>query len=79
MKKKIRHTDEPIELKVTKDFLPPPEELISREDMAREEDKYFVKIAEERMKTYNKEKALTHEQVWGKRPAKKKGMKRKVK
>ena len=60
-------------------FFAPPEKLIRREDMAREEDKYFSKIAEERMKTYDKEKALTHEQVWGKRPEKKKGAKRKSK
>jgi predicted DNA binding CopG/RHH family protein len=33
MKKKIRYTDEPMgELKVVKDFLPPPDRLVLKED-----------------------------------------------
>ena len=33
MKKKIRYTDEPMgALKVVKDFLPPPEQLVLKED-----------------------------------------------
>lgn len=33
MKKKIKYTDEPLgQLQVVKDFLPPPEELVFKED-----------------------------------------------
>ena len=32
MSAKIKYTDEPIEAKVIKDFLPPPEELAFREE-----------------------------------------------
>ena len=32
MKKKIKYTDEPMNYKVVKDFLPPPSELVAKED-----------------------------------------------
>ena len=32
MKKKIKYTDEPINAKVIKDFLPDPEDLVYKED-----------------------------------------------
>ena len=35
MKKKIRYTDEPLDLEVVEDFLPPPEELLRREDTVK--------------------------------------------
>ena len=31
MSKRIRYTDEPMELQVVEDFLPPPEDLVRRE------------------------------------------------
>ena len=38
-----------------------------REAYEREEDAYWVKAGEERLKTYDPKKALTDEQVWGKK------------
>ena len=38
-----------------------------REAYEREEDAYWVKKAEERMKTYDRKKSLSHEQVFGKK------------
>ena len=35
MKKKIRYTDEPLDLEVVEDFLPPPEKLLRREDTVK--------------------------------------------
>ena len=32
MKQKIKYTNEPIEARVIRDFLPPPEELVFKED-----------------------------------------------
>lgn len=32
MKKKIKYTNEPMELKIVKDFLPAPENLVTKED-----------------------------------------------
>jgi len=37
-----------------------------REAYEREEDAYWVKIGEERLQTYDPDKAYTHEQAWGK-------------
>ena len=36
-----------------------------REALALHEDRYLAERAEERMKTFVRRKALTHEQVWG--------------
>jgi predicted DNA binding CopG/RHH family protein len=33
MKKKIKCSSEPLEMEVVEDFLPPPEELVLKEDM----------------------------------------------
>jgi len=35
MKKKIRYTDEPLEMEVMDDFLPPPEKLVLKEDAVK--------------------------------------------
>lgn len=35
MKKKIHYTDEPLEIEVVKDFLPPPEKLVLREETVK--------------------------------------------
>lgn len=35
MKKKIQYTDEPIEMEVIKDFLPPPGKLVPREETVK--------------------------------------------
>jgi len=35
MKDKTRYTDEPIELEVVPDFLPPPEKLVRREETVK--------------------------------------------
>jgi Holliday junction DNA helicase RuvA len=47
----------------------------SAEDLIREalelyEDAYWAQLAEERWKTFDRKTALTHEQVWGRRPKK---------
>ena len=35
MKKQIRYTNEPMRAKVVEDFLPPPEELVRKEDTVK--------------------------------------------
>ncbi len=35
MKKTIKYTDEPIHAKVIKDFLPPPDQLIAKQDVVK--------------------------------------------
>jgi hypothetical protein len=35
MKKKIKYTNEPLEMEVVEDFLPPPEELVLKEDTVK--------------------------------------------
>lgn len=35
-----------------------------REALEEYEDVYLVRVAEERMKTFDRSKALTHDQVW---------------
>lgn len=35
MKRKIKYTDEPLEMEVVHDFLPPPAQLIAREDTVK--------------------------------------------
>jgi len=35
MKKKITYTDEPMELKVIENFLPPPEQLVKKQEMVK--------------------------------------------
>ena len=35
MKKKIRYTDEPLDLEVVQDFLPPPEKLLRRQETVK--------------------------------------------
>jgi len=35
MKKKIKYTEEPIELERIEDFLPPPEALVQKEEMVK--------------------------------------------
>jgi hypothetical protein len=42
-----------------------------REAFEREEDAYWSRIGEERLKTYDPRKALTHSQIWGKNKLKK--------
>ena len=52
MKKKIKYTNEPMKLKVVKDFLPAPEHLVAKEDnvkvtitLSRNSVKFFKKHA----------------------------------
>jgi predicted DNA binding CopG/RHH family protein len=35
MKRKIQYTDEPLEMEVIEDFLPPPEKLIQKEETVK--------------------------------------------
>jgi hypothetical protein len=35
MKKKIKYASEPLEMEVVEDFLPPPEDLVLKEDMVK--------------------------------------------
>ena len=35
MKRKIKYTNEPLEMEVVEDFLPPPEELVPRQNMVK--------------------------------------------
>ncbi|MGB7623172.1 MAG: CopG family transcriptional regulator [Terriglobia bacterium] len=62
MKRKIRYTDEPMdELKVIDDFLPPPEQLASREDkvkitiaLSKASVEFFKMAAKENKTQYQK-------------------------
>ena len=105
MKKKIHYTDEPIEMEVIEDFLPPPDQLVLKEETVKvtislskpsveffkkqakkrripyqkmirrvidlytdhyQENDFWIERAKKRMKTFNRKKALTDAQVWGK-------------
>lgn len=61
MKQKIRYTNEPIEARVIKDFLPPPEELAFKEDnvkvtmsLSRSSVEFFKHTARRRHTHYQK-------------------------
>ncbi|MBI5695791.1 MAG: CopG family transcriptional regulator [Nitrospirae bacterium] len=62
MKKKIVYTDEPMgELKVIKNFLPPPEQLVLKEDnvkvtiaLKKSSVEFFKKTAREQHTSYQK-------------------------
>ena len=62
MRRKIRYTDEPMgELKVIKDFLPPPEQLILKEDnvkvtisLSKSSIDFFKKQAAKHRTSYQK-------------------------
>jgi predicted DNA binding CopG/RHH family protein len=61
MKRRIKYTNESIEAEVVKDFLPPPEKLIRREEnvkvtitLSKESVNFFKKIAHLRHFPYQK-------------------------
>ncbi|MDF1535832.1 MAG: CopG family transcriptional regulator [bacterium] len=62
MKKKIKYTDEPLgDLAVIEDFLPPPEELVLKEDnvkvtisLSRSSVEYFKSVAKDNQTQYQK-------------------------
>jgi predicted DNA binding CopG/RHH family protein len=62
MKNKIKYTDEPMgELKVVKDFLPPPDQLVLKEDrvkvtisLSKGSVEFFKKEAKKRRTSYQK-------------------------
>jgi predicted DNA binding CopG/RHH family protein len=61
MKKKIRYTDEPLEIEVIEDFLPPPEKLVLKEDtvkvtisLSRSSVEFFKNKATEQHTHYQK-------------------------
>jgi predicted DNA binding CopG/RHH family protein len=62
MKRKIRYTDEPLgELRVVKDFLPPPEQLILKEEnvkvtisLSRSSIDFFKQVAKKQGSSYQK-------------------------
>ena len=62
MKKKIKYTEEPMgELRVIKDFLPPPDQLVLKEEnvkitisMKKSSVEFFKKKAEEQHTSYQK-------------------------
>jgi predicted DNA binding CopG/RHH family protein len=61
MKKKRKYSDEPIELEVIEDFLPPPEKLAPKEEnvkvtitLSKESVEFFKKIAKKRRYPYQK-------------------------
>ena len=62
MKKKIQYTDEPLgDLKVVKDFLPPPEQLVLKEDtvkvtisLSKSSVEFFKKMAKKNHTQYQK-------------------------
>lgn len=62
MKKRIRYTDEAMgEIKVVKDFLPPPDQLVLREDsvkvtisLSKSSVDYFKRVASENRTQYQK-------------------------
>ena len=61
MKKKIRYTDEPLEMEVVKDFLPPPEKLVRKEEtvkvtigLSKPSVEFFKKMAKKQRTPYQK-------------------------
>jgi predicted DNA binding CopG/RHH family protein len=62
MKRKTRYTDEPLgELRVVKDFLPPPEQLILKEEnvkvtisLSRSSIDFFKQVAKKQGSSYQK-------------------------
>lgn len=61
MRRKIKYTDEPIESRVVRDFLPPPDELVFREDnvkvtmsLSRASVEFFKRTAKQRHTHYQK-------------------------
>ncbi len=61
MKKKIHYTDEPLEMELVEDFLPPPERLILKEDkvkvtisLSRESVEFFKKRSRKLRTPYQK-------------------------
>ena len=59
MKEKTRYTNEPMEAEVIKDFLPPPEHLVPREDnvkvtvtLSKSSINFFKKHAQQRHTHY---------------------------
>jgi len=58
MKAKIKYTDEPIEAKVIRDFLPPPEELAFREEGV----KVTISLSKKSIEFFKSEAAKHHTQ-----------------
>jgi predicted DNA binding CopG/RHH family protein len=61
MKRKIKYTNEPIKAMVVRDFLPPPEELVFKEDnvkvtmsLSRSSVEFFKDAAKKRHTHYQK-------------------------
>jgi predicted DNA binding CopG/RHH family protein len=61
MKRKIKYTIEPVEARVVRDFLPPPEELVFKEDnvkvtmsLSRSSVAFFKQAAKQRHTHYQK-------------------------
>lgn len=61
MTQKIKYTNEPIEARVVRDFLPPPEELVFKEDnvkvtmsLSRSSVEFFKRAARKRHTHYQK-------------------------
>lgn len=61
MKKRIKHSDEPIEFEVIDDFLPPPDRLALKEEnvkvtitLSKESVNFFKKAARKRHFPYHK-------------------------
>ena len=61
MKKRIKYTDEPIELEKVEDFLPPPEKLVLKDEsvkvtltLSKGSIDFFKKIANKRHYPYQK-------------------------
>lgn len=61
MKKRIHYTDEPIEMEVIEDFLPPPEKLVLKEEtvkvtisLSKHSIEFFKKQARKRRIPYQK-------------------------
>ncbi len=61
MKKKVHYTDEPLEMEVVEDFLPPPEKLVLKEDtvkvtisLSKESVDFFKKRSRELHTPYQK-------------------------
>ena len=61
MKKRIRYTDEPMGLEVVKDFLPPPDKLVAKDEsvkvtisLSRRSVQFFKKQARKHRTPYQK-------------------------
>lgn len=58
MQKKIQYTDEPLEMEIIEDFLPPPEHLLLKEEIL----KVTISLSKSSVEFFKKKAKETHTQ-----------------